>query len=143
MRDLEVGQVLSLKIRYNNTGVVATSNHPYLIVAVDNDFNAIEIAQIDSLAGKEFKAAKRSNKTIFCDDPQETVIDKDSYIQLDNSFKVEYFNELSSYRRQTDKLSPIKLADVLSAYNTYHETHEIEEIKNVYMDKAELLRLNP
>ncbi|MEG0693472.1 MAG: hypothetical protein RR444_10390 [Oscillospiraceae bacterium] len=143
MKDLEVGQVLSLKIRYNNTGVVATSKHPYLIVEVDDVFDVVEIAQIDSLAGKEFKAAKKSNKTVFCDDPQETVIDKDSYIQLDNSFKIEYFDDLSLYRRQADKLSTHKLADVLSSYNTYHETHEIEEIKNVYMDKGEIFGLNP
>lgn len=143
MKDLEVGQVLSLKIRYNNTGVVATSKHSYLIVKVDDVFDVVEIAQIDSLAGKEFKAAKKSNKTVFCDDPQETVIDKDSHIQLDNSFKIEYFDDLSRYRRQVDKLSPQKLADVLSSYNIYHETHEIEEIKNVYMEKGEILGLNP
>lgn len=140
MKDLEVGQVLSLKIRYNNTGLVATSKHPYLIVEVDD---VVEIAQIDSLVGKEFKAAMKSNKTVFCDDPQETVIDKDSYVQLDNSFKIEYFDDLSRYRRQAYKLSPQKLSDVLSSYNTYHETHEIEEIKNVYMDEKEILGLNP
>lgn len=143
MKDLEVGQVLSLKIRYNNTGTVATTRHPYLIVGVDDVLDVVEIAQIDSLAGKEFKAAMKSNKTVFCDNPQETVIDKDSYIQLDNSFKIEYFDDLSRYRRQTDKLSLQKLDGVLNSYNAYHETHEIDEIKSVYMDKGEILGLNP
>lgn len=142
MKDLEVGQVLSLKIRYNNRGDVATSNHPYLIVKIDDVLDVVEIAQLDSLAGKEYKAAMKSNKTIFYDEPQEIVIDKDSYVQLDNSLKIEYFDNLSRYRRQTDKLSSQKLFDVLNAYNTYHETYKIEEIKNVYMDRGEILRLN-
>ena len=142
MKDLEVGQVLSLKIRYNNRGDVATSNHPYLIVKIDDVLDVVEIAQLDSLAGKEYKAAMKSNKTIFYDEPQEIVIDKDIYVQLDNSLKIEYFDNLSRYRRQTDKLSSQKLFDVLNAYNTYHETYKIEEIKNVYMDRGEILRLN-
>ncbi|MCM1105723.1 MAG: hypothetical protein NC355_02150 [Blautia sp.] len=81
MSDLEIGQVLSLRIRFNNEGVISTTCHPYLIVDIDTEFNTVEIAQLDSLAGKEFKAAMRSNKVIYCDNPQETVIDKDSYIQ--------------------------------------------------------------
>lgn len=36
MSSLEVGQVLSLKIRFNNTGQTAKARHPYLIVGVDN-----------------------------------------------------------------------------------------------------------
>lgn len=78
MEDLEIGQVLSLKIRYNNTGTVATTRHPYLIVGVDDVLDVVEIAPIDSLAGKEFKAAMKSNKTVFCDNPQETVIYNES-----------------------------------------------------------------
>ena len=143
MSNIEVGQVLSLKIRFNNEGTVSTRNHPYLVIEVDDTFDVIEIAQIDSLAGKEYKAAFTSNKTIFCDDPQETVIDKDSYIQLDNTFRIEKFPEVVQFRRQPDKLSPDKLADVIEAYRKYHETHSIDESKNVYMDKGELLRLNP
>ncbi len=34
MKDLEVGQVLSCKIRYNNDGVIAKRKHPYLIVDI-------------------------------------------------------------------------------------------------------------
>ena len=102
------------------------------------------MAQLDSLKGKEFKAAKKSNKTIFCDMPEETVIDEDSYIQLDNTFLLEDCPELTSrFRRQTDKLSSAKLTDVLEAYNTYHDTHEIDENKIVYMDRKEILKLNP
>ena len=69
MKDLAVGQVLSLKIRYNNVGMTANVKHPYLIVDIDNSLNVVELAQIDSLDGKEYKAAMRSNKTIFSDNP--------------------------------------------------------------------------
>lgn len=142
MKDLEVGQVLSCKIRYNNDGVIAKRKHPYLIVDICDELNVVEIAQIDSLAGKEYKAAMKSNKTIFCDEPDEAVIDKDSYVQLDNTIRVEYFDELSIYRRQTDKLSATKLLSVLSAYKKYHNQNVIDETKNVYMNKEELLKIN-
>jgi hypothetical protein len=142
MKDLEIGQVLSLKIRFNNAGDLAIQKHPYLIVDIDLFLNIVEIAQIDSLAGKEYKAARKFNKTIFCDNPHETVIDKDSYVQLDNSLKIEYFNDLSKFRRQKDKLSEGKLNSVLAAYKRYHNTYEIADTKDVYMTKDEVLELN-
>ena len=138
MSDLEIGQVLSLKIRFNNEGVISRSRHPYLIVDIDTELNTVEIAQLDSLAGKEYKAAMRSNKVIYCDEPQEVVIDKDSYVQLDNTLKLELYDGLETYRRQTDKLSQEKLESVLQAYQKYHKDHEIDENKQVYMRQSEL-----
>ncbi len=86
----------------------------------------------------------KSNKTIFHDDPKETVIDEDSYIQLDNRLLIEDCPELTGrFLRQTDKLSADKLADVLKAYHTYHDIYEIDENKIVYMDREEILELNP
>lgn len=142
MRDLLVGQVLSLKIRFNNHGDIAKSKHPYLIVEIDTSLNVIEIAQLDSLAGKEFKASMKTNKIIDCDNPEETVIDKDSYIQLDNSLQIQYFDDLSKYRRQADTLSHEKLVNVLHAYKNYHETHEISDDKIVFMTQSEIEKLN-
>lgn len=142
MNDIENGQVLSLKIRYNNIGTIANIKHPYLVVDVNEELGIIEIAQLDSLEGKEYKAALRSNKSIFNDEPVETVIDKDSYVQLDNILKVENFDGLQQFRRQLDKLSSTKLNAVLMAYNKYHENYEIDENKNVYMDKIEIQNLN-
>lgn len=142
MSKLQVGQVLSLKIRYNNDGVKSTVNHPYLIVDINDDLGVVEIVQIDSLANKEYKAFFRSNKVLFCSNPHETVIDEDSFVQLDNTFKIEDFDELINYRRQTDKLSSSKLNSVISAYRNYHTNNEIDENKNVYMDKEEILSLN-
>ena len=63
MMDIEVGQVLSLRIRYNNNGDIAVKKHPYLVVGINNELNTVEIAQLDSLYGKEYKAAMRCNKT--------------------------------------------------------------------------------
>ena len=143
MKDIIVGQVLSLKIRFNNNGVIAPKKHPYLVVEIDKTLGIVEIAQLDTLAGKEYKAARKSNKVIYCDNPFESVIDKDSYIQLDNSFQIEYFEGLTRYRRQTDTLSECKLAEVLAAYRKYHEENEIDEAKIVFMSKSEILRLNP
>lgn len=141
MNDLEIGQVLSLKIRFNNEGAISQLCHPYLIVDIDVELNIVEIAQLDSLCGKEYKAAMRSNKVIYCDEPQETVIDKDSYVQLDNTFKLELYEGLRIYRRQTDKLSQEKLNSVLRAYQNYHRNHEIDENKQVYMTQHELENL--
>lgn len=71
------------------------------------------------------------------------MIDVDSYIQLDNTIQIENFPKLAMFRRQEDKLSSTKLRDVLRAYHSYHDTHEIDENKIVYMDRAEILQLNP
>jgi len=70
------------------------------------------------------------------------VIDRDSFVQLDNTFKIENCGNLQNFRRQPDKLSGNKLPDVISAYRLYHDTNEIDEMKNVYMDKEEILKLN-
>lgn len=137
MSDLEVGQVLSMKIRFNNSGQCSSVNHPYLIVGINTEIGTVEIAQLDSLADKEYKAAMRCNKVIYCDEPFETVIDKDSYVQLDNTFRVELYDGLSHYRRQPDKLSENKLQSVLQSYRAYHRNYHIDENKQVYMTKEE------
>lgn len=67
MNELEPGQVLSLRIRFNNTNEISARKHPYLIVEIDSEMRTVEIAQIDSLAGKEYKAMFRSNKVIYSD----------------------------------------------------------------------------
>lgn len=142
MTDLMIGQVLALKIRFNNDGTIAKTAHPYLVISINESLRYVEVAQIDSLFGKEYKAAKRSNKVIYADDPYETVIDKDSYVQLDNTLRLELFPGLIKYRRQTDTLSKAKLDSVLLAYHSYHRNHAIDDNKNVFMDEAEITSLN-
>lgn len=139
---LGVGQVLSMKIRFNNNGVISNINHPYIIVEVDNANNLIEVAQIDSLEHKPHKAAFRSNHVISCTDPNETVIDKDSFVQMDNIFKIDICPEIMTCRRQVDKLSEEKLNKLIAAYQDYQNNNEIDEVKIVYMDRNEICGLN-
>jgi len=141
MCNLEVGQVLSLKLRFNNDGKISEGKHPYLIIdIVDYEVKCVEIAQLDTI--KPYKLIRLSNTPIYCDNPNETVIDKNSYIQLDNKIQIEYFDDLIKYRRQPDKLSENKLEDVLEAYDNYHKTNIIESNKIVYITKEELLGYN-
>jgi hypothetical protein len=139
---IEIGQVLALRLRFNNSGDISAKKHPYLIVDVDAESCIVEVVQFDSLKGKEFKAAFRSNFTVLHNDPSESVIDGDSYIQMDNMIKVELFDGLEKYRRQTAKLSNEKLADTLTAYRKYHKEYAIDENKQVYIDREEFETLN-
>lgn len=34
---IEIGQVLSLKIRFNNSGAVASVSHPVLVLGIDDN----------------------------------------------------------------------------------------------------------
>lgn len=142
MRDLQKGQILWLKIRFNNSGDISDKKHPYLIIDIDNEYSTVEIAQIDSLENKAHKALLKSNKVIFNDHPTETVISKDSFVQLDNLFKVEYFEDLSDFRHSIDTLSDKKYKEVLTAYISYHKSNRIDENKVVYMEKGEIEQLN-
>ncbi|MBQ9206490.1 MAG: hypothetical protein IJ158_07230 [Treponema sp.] len=138
---IEVGQILSLKIKFNHRpGTISSTRHPYLVVGVDSVRNRIEIAQIDSLECKEYKAAFRSNKVVSCDG--ETVLDKDSYVQLDNKFTIENASDLERFRRQPEKLSNKKLSEVLSAYTSYQCGHSIDSNKCVDMSISEILSWN-
>lgn len=139
---LEIGQVLSLRVRFNNSGDISKVKHPYLVIDIKEKYGFVEIAQIDSLQGKEYKAAFRTNKTILKDNPPETVIDKDSYVQLDNKFTLEYYEGLCNYCRQPDKLSKVKLQMVISAYKKYQSEHHLDENKIVHMGKEEIEELN-
>ena len=138
---LEIGQVLWLKIRFNNEGSISEYKHPYLILAINKtEINIIEIAQLDKIRGKEYKALFKSNKIVYKEN--ETVINEDSFIQLDNQFLLENFEELDYYKTTEDKLSQPKLNDIINAYFKYHENNEIDDNKCVYMSKEEIIRLN-
>lgn len=139
---VKIGQVLWLKIRFNNEGTVSSTEHPYLILQIETDnVTLLEVGQLDSL--KPFKLVYTSNKPIYKDDPPETVISKDSYIQLDNKIQLEYYIGLEEFRRTEDTLSAEKLERILRAYEKYHAEHIIDPNKIVYLTKEELERLNP
>ena len=140
---IEIGQVLSLKIWFNNSGAVASVSHPVLVIGIDKEKNILEVAHIDSITEeKKWKALLKSNVTIRKSNPPETVIDKDSFVQIDNIIQLENFAELENKRRQTDKLSSEKFSKVLRSYNEYKDNEWIHDNKKVFMTKEEIISLN-
>ena len=140
---IEIGQVISLKIRFNNSGTVASVAHPVLVLGVDKEKNILEVAHIDSITEeKKWKALLKTNVTIKKSNPPETVIDKDSFVQIDNIIQLENFPKLEIKRRQTDKLSNEKFNKVLKRYNEYKDNEWIDDNKKVFMTKEEIISLN-
>ena len=140
---IEIGQVISLKIRFNNSGTVASVAHPVLVLGVDKEKNILEVAHIDSITEeKKWKALLKTNVTIKKSNPPETVIDKDSFVQIDNIIQLENFPNLETKRRQTDKLSSEKFNKVLKRYNEYKDNEWIDDNKKVFMTKEEIISLN-
>ncbi len=142
MGNLTPGQVIWIKARFNNTGTISATEHPYIIISHNKEMRYYEVAQFDSLAGKEYKALMSSNKIIYCDNPNETVILKDSFVQMDNKFMIEDYPELANYKRTEDTLSQSKFDDLIAAYNKYQESYQIDDDKIVYMNKNEVETLN-
>ena len=136
-----IGQVLSLRIRIDYYGVFP-DKHPYLILDIREEDNVIEVGQLHSLEGKLFEAIDNKNKVIFNTNPKEVVIDKDSFIQKNNTILLEYYDGIEKYRRQKDTLSSNKLGEVIKAYKEFHAKNEIPESRIVYLDKDEIEKLN-
>ena len=139
---LECGQVLWLIMPFNNSGDVASVPHPYIVYRINRDLNVCELIQLDSLAGKMHKALMKSNKLVMNTGPDETVILKPGFAQLDNTMQVELFDGLESFRHTTDRLSGVKFDAVSKAYKTYHAEHQIDEDKIVYVSADRLMKLN-
>ena len=104
---LEIGQVLWLKVRYK-TNVMANDKHPMLVAVIDIDENKIEVIAIDKAKGRTYQLYNEANRFIDSENPKEKVIYEDSYAQLNNTLTIEYFPELSKYRKTTAKLSKEK-----------------------------------
>ncbi len=136
---LEVGQVLWLKVRYQ-IDVVSTVAHPMLIVKIYDNY--IEVIAIDKTMGKYMLLLHNYNFYLNCDNPKETVINQDSYAQLNTKLTIELCDELVDYRRTTDKLSTKKLNELIDAYFEYQEENVIDEARIIYMTKEEIFGLN-
>ena len=139
--DIEVGQVLALKVRFNNHGDVARSAHPYLVVDLEEDLEVVEIAQIDSLKGKEWKAFRRSNKVIYSTDPTETVIDKDRTCKTKISH---LFTDLADlfHRKSVAKLISPRTLDINNLNFLRERTFDAFEIK-FSVDQIYLRKIDP
>lgn len=139
--DLEIGQVLWLKVRYK-TNVVAEKAHPMLIAVIDIDDDKIEVIAIDKARDKISQLYNEANYFLDSENPKEKVIFVDSYAQLNNTLTIEYFPELVKYRKTKAKLSYEKLTDLINDYRIYHKNNFIPDERKVHMTKEEILRLN-
>lgn len=139
--ELEIGQVLWLKIRYK-TNVVAKYAHPMLVAVISIDENKIEVIAIDKAREKMYQLYNEANYFIDSENPKEKVIYVDSYAQLNNTLTIEYFPELIKFRKTDAKLSHEKLKDLINDYKEYHNNNFIPDERKVHMTKEEILKLN-
>lgn len=150
MNNIQVGQVLYLKIRFNNIGDISTTVHPYVVFKIDVQNNILEVIQLDSIKPKNmkmllhYKAKSGVSPTYIVrfDNPKETVISKDSFAQLDNKFLLQNFAGLEKFLKNSNKLSSIKLKKLFEKYEEYHKKEFIDENKQVYISMEEILKLN-
>ena len=139
MNNLQVGQVLWLKVRYQ-IDKVSDVKHPMLIAAINNEY--IEIIAMDKTAGKMQNLYYSYNRYINSMDPKEQVIYEDSYAQLNTKLTIENFDQLVKYRKTTALLSENKLKELLDDYYEYQKNNKILEERIVHMTKYDLLELN-
>ena len=140
--NLEVGQILWLKVRYK-TNVTAEIAHPMLVAIINIEEDKIEVIAIDKAKDKMYQLYSEANYFIDSENPKEKVIYVDSYAQLNNTLTIEYFPEIINFRRTKEKLSKQKLANLVNAYKEYHRINSIPNERQVYMSKAEIIKLNP
>lgn len=139
--DLEIGQVLWLKIKYK-TDIVANMAHPMLVAVIDIDDNKIEVIAVDKAREKISQLYNEANYFLDSENPKEKVIYVDSYALLNNTLTIEFFPELIKFRKTTAKLSKEKLTDLINDYKIYHKNNFIPDERKVHMTKNEILELN-
>lgn len=137
--DLEIGQVLWLKVRYQNE-ITAKIAHPMLVAVINIEEDKIEVIAIDKAKDKVYQLFNQAN--YFLDSDNEKVIYVDSYAQLNNTLTIEYFPELVNYRKTKDKLSMEKFDDLLKDYIEYHKNNFIPDQRIIHMSKDEIIKLN-
>ena len=138
--DLEIGQVLWLKVRYQ-IDIVSETNHPMLIAKIENDY--IEVIALDKTAGKMHQLFHNYNLYIDSENPKEKVIYEDSYAQLNTKLTIDKIQELKNSRKTKEKLSKDKLKEVLDKYKNYQDKYGVDEQRIVHMTNNEILYLNP
>ena len=137
--ELEIGQVLWLKVRYQ-IDVVSNVKHPMLVAKIEDDY--IEVIAMDKTRGKMHQLFHKYNLYINSDDPKESVIYEDSYAQLNTKLTIDKIDELKYARKTCSKLSKNKLNEVLTEYNEYQLKYGLDEQRIVHMTKEEILTLN-
>lgn len=113
-----------------------------LVAVVNKEEKIIEVIAIDKARDKMHQLFSEANLFIDSESPKEKVIYVDSYAQLNNILTIEYFPGLIKYRKTKDKLSSVKLNDLLKEYNNYKNNNIIPDYRIVHMTKEEILELN-
>jgi len=140
VKDIKVGQVLWLKVRYQ-IDKVADVKHPMLIAKIYDDY--IEVIALDKTLGKLHQLYKPCNFYINSLSPKETVILEDSYAQLNTKITLEWNSCLLRSKKTNDCLSKAKLKEVLTAYEEYQNNNSLLEERIVHMPINEIILLNP
>lgn len=138
-RNLKIGQVLWLKVRYQKDKL-SDVKHPMLIANITKEY--VEIIALDKTAGKMQNLYYPYNSYINSENPKETVIYEDSYAQLNTKLTIEYFEELEKYRKTIDTLSINKLKELLERYKEYQDKNKIKKERIIHMSKKEIQKLN-
>ncbi len=139
--NLEIGQVLWLKVKYQ-PDIIAKVPHPMLVAIENIEDNNIEVIAIDKAKDKIYQLFNEANFFIDSENPKENVISMDSYAQLNNRLKIEYFPELVKFRKTKEKLSKEKLNELLTAYKEYQDNNFIPDRRQIYMSKEDILKWN-
>ena len=96
-----------------------------LIADVNHEY--IEIIAMDKTAGKLHQLYRPYNYYINCESPKETVINEDSYAQLNTKLTIEWHDCLLKSRKTNSCLSEKKLKDLLSIYREYQNSNKLLE----------------
>lgn len=137
---LRVGQVLWLKVRYQKN-VVSKVNHPMLISSIKNKI--VEVIALDKASGKLENLYRDCNFFINSQIPKESVIYEDSYAQLNTRISLENCDILCNARKTFDLLSREKLEYVIYEYNLYQKENGVNQKRNIFMSRYDILKLNP
>lgn len=141
MKNLKEAQIIWLKIELPYFGIFDDA-HPYLVLHIDWEEYTVEIGQFHSVEGKGFEAISETNTVIYNISPEEPALPKTSFLQLNNTIKLELFEGISNYKRTEEKLSERKFNKAVRKYDKYHDEHEILDDHIIYMDKIRIQELN-
>lgn len=128
------GQALLVKATFADGGT-CYSPRPFLVI--ENDGSKVTALNISSIAGKENKLGRPSNKKILLYKPP---FDKPSMIKLDSCYEFETCHELNGYVLASGKsLASSSLTTIQKWFSEYKASHTVV---NAYISKSELVAKN-
>ncbi|WP_242845953.1 hypothetical protein [Clostridium botulinum] len=132
---MKTGQGLWLELNYADGGM---HNYPrtFLIMSVNDEY--IQMLNVSSLNGKQYKVGFKSNKNIEYYKPP---FWKQSFVKLDGLYILENDKRLEDFLVQDHRrIKPSQLLDIQSAYTEYEKNGGKIDIIKFSID--EILELN-